>query len=45
MKPKMKAPRSMVTLGMILTCRSKRWDARKRREKDARRKRELMDDI
>ena len=37
---KPKAPRSMVVLDMLLHCKAKRWDARERRAKDARRKRE-----
>lgn len=39
-RSKLKEPRNMVVVGMILTCRSKRWDARQRRSKDARRQRE-----
>lgn len=41
---KQKAPRSMVVLGMILTCKSKRWDARERRAKDVRHTREWRED-
>jgi hypothetical protein len=41
-KRKQKKARSLVTLGMILQCKAKSWDARERRAKDARRKREEM---
>ena len=41
---KQKETRDMVVLGMILTCRSKRWDRRDRRAKDARREREWRDE-
>ena len=38
-----KKPRSLVTLGMILTRKAKSWDPRDRRSKDARRRREEME--
>lgn len=37
-----KKARSLVVLHMILACKAKTWDARERRAKDARRKREEM---
>jgi hypothetical protein len=36
-------PRNMVVLGMILHRHAKRWDARQRRAKDARAKREAFE--
>jgi len=39
-KRKQKKPRDLVVLGMILHCKAKTWDARERRSKDARRRRE-----
>lgn len=42
-KRKQKKARSAVVLQMILSCKAKTWDARERRSKDARRKRELLD--
>lgn len=41
---KPKGPRCMVVLGMILACKSKRWDARERRSQDARKSREWRDE-
>jgi hypothetical protein len=41
-KRKQKKARSLVVLGMLLQCKAKSWDARERRAKDARRKREEM---
>jgi len=41
-KRKQKKARSLVTLNMLLSCKAKSWDARERRAKDARRKREEM---
>jgi hypothetical protein len=41
-KRRQKKARSLVTLHMILACKAKSWDARERRAKDARRKREEM---
>ena len=40
---KMKKARSLDTLAMILNCKAKSWDARERRSKDARRKREQFE--
>lgn len=40
---KQKGARSQVVLGMILTRKAKSWDARERRSKDARRKRESFE--
>lgn len=39
---KQKKARSLVLLHMFTKCHSKSWDARERRSKDARRKREEM---
>jgi len=43
-KRKQKAPRNMVVVGMLLTCKSKKWDARDRRSKDTRKQREWKDE-
>lgn len=37
-------PRPMVVVGMLLHCKAKRWDARERRSKDARRSKEWRDE-
>lgn len=42
-KRRQRKARSLVVLQMILTCKAKTWDARERRSKDARRKREELD--
>lgn len=42
-KRKQKKARSPVVLAMILNCKAKSWDARERRSKDARRKREAFE--
>jgi hypothetical protein len=42
---KPKAPRNMVVVGMLLTCKAKKWDARERRSKDARKDREWKDEV
>ena len=42
---KLKKPRSLIALGMILSRRSKTWDSRKRREKDHGKQKHLIEDI
>lgn len=39
---KQKKARNLVVLHMLVSCKAKSWDARERRAKDARRKREEM---